>query len=110
MSLGRYLSEGLGFMLVSKSSLMMDFVIEATNHSVLLLLVEAWVSGISAVLDPAVGLAVMAMLAIPHQWFVVGHELVLNLPTRPAVILEARHFATEIRTLPNLTRSAQSVL
>jgi len=60
-------------MLVSKSSLMMDFVIEATNHSVLLLLlVEAWVSGISAVLDPAVGLAVMAMLAIPHEWFVVG--------------------------------------
>ena len=89
---------------------MMDFVIEATNHSVLLLLVEAWVCGMAAVLDPAVWLAVVAIFAIPHEWFVMSHELVLNLPTRPAVILEARHFATEIRTLPNLTRSAQSVL
>ena len=71
MSLGRFLSEGLGFMLVSKNSLLMDFVIEATNHSVMLLMEEAWVSRISAVLDPAVGLAVIAMLAIPHEWFVV---------------------------------------
>ena len=79
-------------------------MVEALERAVAVLALSCVVGLAAAVV------VVVVVLAVPHEGLVVSHELMLELPTRPAVVLEARDVTAEVRTLPDLARSAQSVL